>query len=68
MQHISAMQAVDYSDNRDISDVLVEIWSFMADTITKCKGKYLDVLSDFVVILFDSIHLDNLQGDNLNSV
>lgn len=62
------MRAVDYSDNRDISDVLVKMWSFVADAIVTCEDKQLDVLSDFVVALFDGTRLDNLQDDVFDSV
>lgn len=68
MQHISTVQAVNYSDNRDINDTLVKLWNFVADTITKCEDRQLDILSDFVIILFDGTHLDNLRNDVLNSV
>ncbi|XP_032688751.1 uncharacterized protein C1orf112 homolog isoform X2 [Odontomachus brunneus] len=68
MQHIFTMQAVDYSDNKDISDALIKIWSFVADTITECEDKQLDVLSDFMIILFDSTRLDNFRDDVLDSI
>ncbi|XP_011144526.1 uncharacterized protein C1orf112 [Harpegnathos saltator] len=68
MQRLSTMQAVDYSDNRDINDVMAKMWSFVADAIIECESRQLDLLSDFVVTLLDGTHLDNLRDNVLDSV
>ncbi|XP_014489086.1 PREDICTED: uncharacterized protein LOC106752135, partial [Dinoponera quadriceps] len=68
VRQISAMQVVNYSDNRDISDVLGKMWNFVADAIPECEGKQLDVLSDFLVAIFDGTRLDNLRDYALDSI
>ncbi|XP_012222379.1 FIGNL1-interacting regulator of recombination and mitosis-like isoform X1 [Linepithema humile] len=63
LQLVSATTAIDYSDNKDIIEILTKLWIFVKDAITECEGKQLDILFDLVVILLDSTHLGNLQDD-----
>ncbi|CAL1677663.1 unnamed protein product [Lasius platythorax] len=64
MQSVSAMVAMDYSDNKDIIEILTKIWSFVEDAIIECEGKQLNILSDLLVSLLDATHVGSLQ-DNI---
>lgn len=67
MQIVSAMQAVNYSD--DITNILTKIWTFVVDVITtECEDKQLDLLSDFILILLDGTRFENLRDDTLDLV
>ncbi|TGZ49167.1 Uncharacterized protein DBV15_11395, partial [Temnothorax longispinosus] len=55
MQVVSAIIAVDYSDNKDVINVLTKLWSFVAGTIIECEGKQLDLLTDLVVTILISV-------------
>lgn len=63
MQSVSAMAAVDYSDNKDIIEILTKIWNFMEDTIIKCEDKQLNILTDLFVSLLDATRLGSLQNN-----
>ncbi|XP_011878542.1 PREDICTED: uncharacterized protein C1orf112-like isoform X2 [Vollenhovia emeryi] len=68
MQIVSAMIAVDYSDNKETINALTKIWSFVADVIIECDGKQLDLLTDLVVTLLDATHLKNLNDDSFCAI
>ena len=70
MQSVSAMIAVDYNDNKDIIEVLIKIWSFVEDAITKCEDhdKQLSILCDLVINLLDATRLGSLQDNAFCSV
>jgi len=68
MQIVFVMTAVDYSDDKDVINVLTKIWSFVADAIIECEGKQLDLLSDLIVILLDATHLKSLHDDSFCAV
>lgn len=68
MQSISAMIAVDYSDNKDIIEILTKLWTFVENAIIECEGKQLDIVSDLFVNLLDATRLGNLQDNTFCSV
>ncbi|XP_020281492.1 uncharacterized protein C1orf112-like isoform X2 [Pseudomyrmex gracilis] len=63
VQLLSVMIAVDYKNNEEVIETLIKIWKFVENTIAKCEGKQLDVLSDLVVVLLDATCLESLQDD-----
>lgn len=68
MQSVSAMVAMDYSNNKDIIEILTKIWSFVEDAIIECEGKQLNILSDLLVSLLDATHVGSLQDNTFCSV
>ncbi|XP_018366952.1 PREDICTED: uncharacterized protein LOC108763642 [Trachymyrmex cornetzi] len=68
IQIMSVMTAVNYSDNRDVINVLTKIWSSVATAIIECEDKQLDLLSDLVVILLDATCLKYLHDDSFCTV
>ncbi|XP_071647997.1 uncharacterized protein [Temnothorax longispinosus] len=68
MQVVSAIIAVDYSDNKDVINVLTKLWSFVAGTIIECEGKQLDLLTDLVVTVLDATYLKNLHDDSFYAI
>ncbi|EGI70655.1 Uncharacterized protein C1orf112, partial [Acromyrmex echinatior] len=68
MQIMSVMTAVNYSDNRDVINVLTKIWSFVASAIIECEDKQLDLLSDLIVILLNATCLKYLHDDSFCTV
>lgn len=62
------MIAVNYSDNRDVINVLTKIWNFIASAIIECEDKQLDLLSNLVVILLDATCLKYLHDDSFCTV
>ncbi|XP_077269468.1 FIGNL1-interacting regulator of recombination and mitosis isoform X1 [Temnothorax americanus] len=68
MQVVSAIIAVDYSDNKDVINVLTKLWSFVAGTIIESEGKQLDLLTDLVVTLLDATYLKNLHDESFYAI
>ncbi|XP_029661974.1 uncharacterized protein C1orf112 homolog [Formica exsecta] len=68
IQSVSAMVAVDYSDNKDIIEILTKLWTFVEDAIIKCEGKQLDIVSDLFVSLLDATRLGSLQDNMFCSI
>ncbi|XP_018311038.1 uncharacterized protein C1orf112 [Mycetomoellerius zeteki] len=68
VQIMSVMIAVNYSDNRDVINVLTKIWNFIASAIIECEDKQLDLLSNLVVILLDATCLKYLHDDSFCTV
>ncbi|XP_012530927.1 uncharacterized protein LOC105833618 [Monomorium pharaonis] len=65
---VSIMTVVDYTDNKDVINVLTKIWNFVAGAIIECEGKQLDLLSDLVVTLLDATRLKNLKDDSFCAI
>ncbi|XP_050447562.1 uncharacterized protein C1orf112-like [Cataglyphis hispanica] len=68
MQSISAMIAVDYSDNKDIIEILIKLWTFVENAIIECEGKQLDIVSDLFVNLLDATRLGSFQDNMFCSI
>ncbi|XP_011706023.1 PREDICTED: uncharacterized protein C1orf112-like [Wasmannia auropunctata] len=60
--------AVDYSDNKNIIDVLTKIWSIVEDSDIKYEGLHLDLLTDMVVVLLDATCLKSLHDDSFCAI
>lgn len=68
MNIVSVMITVNYSDNKDVMNILTKIWNFVAHAIIECEDKQLDLLTNLVVTLLDATHLKNLHSDNFCAV
>lgn len=61
VQSISTIIMIDYSDNKNIIEILTKIWIFVENAIIVCEGKQLNILLDLLITLLDVTRLGSFQ-------